>query len=506
MREAPRLALALVAGAMAAAGQAPWALWPVALAGVAGGIGLAARAPAPGPAARLGLAFGVGHFGLALSWIIEPFLVDAARHGWMAPFALILMAAGFGAFWAAALAAAARLWRPGPRRAICAGVLLTLAEGLRAHLLGGFPWALPGHIWIGLAPGQAAAWIGEHGLTAATLIGVALGVAGAMARGRARRGALAGAAAVGVVVLGLGLWTGRAAPAPDPAAPLLRLVQPNADQRIKWAEGARDALFARLLAASAPGAGPRPDAVIWPESAVPFLLDDSAAERARIAAAAAGAPVLTGIQRAEGWRYFNSLALIAPDGAVGAVYDKHHLVPFGEFMPAGDFLFDAFGISAFAARLGAGFTPGPGPVTLDLGALGQVLPLICYEAVFAREIRAAPRRPDWILQVTNDAWFGIRSGPYQHLALARLRAIETGLPVVRVANTGVSALIDARGRVVQALPLGVEGVLDVRLPPALAPTPYWRLGDWPVFALLLALIVFLRPDTRRGIDPARTTP
>jgi apolipoprotein N-acyltransferase len=135
-----------------------------------------------------------------------------------------------------------------------------------------------------------------------------------------------------------------------------------------------------------------------------------------------------------------------------------------------------------------------------------VLPLICYEAVFAREIRAAPRRPDWILQVTNDAWFGIHSGPYQHLALARLRAIETGLPVVRVANTGVTALIDGQGRVIEALALGVQGHLDVRLPPALPATPYWRVGDWPVFALLLALLVFLRPDARRGIDPAASKP
>jgi len=506
MREAPRLTLALVAGAMAAAGQAPWSLWPVALAGFGGGIWLVARAPAPGPAARLGLAFGVGHFGLALSWIVEPFLVDAARHGWMAPFALILMAAGFGAFWAAAFAAAARLWAPGPRRVVGLALLLTLAEALRAHLFGGFPWALPGHVWIGLPPAHAAAWVGEHGLTAATLAGVGLAVAGAMALGRGRIAGLAGAAGIAALLLLPALWPAGGASAADPGAPLLRLVQPNADQRIKWAEGARDALFARLLDASVPGPGLPPDAVIWPESAVPFLLDDSAPERARIADAAGGAPVLTGIQRSEGWRYFNSLAVIGPDGTVGAVYDKHHLVPFGEFMPAGDLLFDTFGISAFAARLGAGFTAGPGPQTLDLGPLGQVLPLICYEAVFAREIRAAPRRPDWILQVTNDAWFGIHSGPYQHLALARLRAIETGLPVVRVANTGVTALIDGHGRVIEALALGVQGHLDVRLPPALPATPYWRVGDWPVFALLLALLVFLRPDARRGIDTARASP
>jgi apolipoprotein N-acyltransferase len=174
------------------------------------------------------------------------------------------------------------------------------------------------------------------------------------------------------------------------------------------------------------------------------------------------------------------------------LYDKHHLVPFGEYIPFGDLAFDLFGLSAFAAQQGAGYSAGPGAVVLDLGpTLGSILPLICYEAVFPQDLRAASRtglgRADWILQITNDAWFGKLTGPWQHLAQARLRAIEQGLPLLRAANTGVSAVIDARGRVVAEIPLGMRAFVDAALPPALPPTPYARFGDWPLLLLLAGL-------------------
>ncbi|MBD3766142.1 MAG: apolipoprotein N-acyltransferase, partial [Rhodobacterales bacterium] len=183
------------------------------------------------------------------------------------------------------------------------------------------------------------------------------------------------------------------------------------------------------------------------------------------------------------------------------VYDKHHLVPFGEYMPAGDLAYGMFGIAAFAAQQGAGYSPGPGARVLDLGgALGRVLPLICYEAVFPQDLHAAPERADWILQVTNDAWFGRWSGPFQHLAQARLRAVEQGLPLIRVANTGVSAVIDARGRVLRALPLGEAGFLDAALPAALPAPPHARWGDGPLVLLLAGLGLGLA--VRRRVQPA----
>jgi apolipoprotein N-acyltransferase len=223
-----------------------------------------------------------------------------------------------------------------------------------------------------------------------------------------------------------------------------------------------------------------------------------------IAEAAGGVPVALGVQRSEGLRYFNSLAVIGPDAVPRAVYDKFHLVPFGEYIPFGD-LAARFGLSAFAAQAGNGYTAGPGAALLDLGDLGRVQPLICYEAVFPQDLRAVPARPDWLLQATNDAWFGQLSGPWQHLAQARMRAIEMGLPLARAANTGISAMIDARGRVVAALGLDRAGVVDADLPAALPVTPYARLGDLPVLLVLIGAMGALAAVRRKAIDPARRT-
>ncbi|NBO21273.1 MAG: apolipoprotein N-acyltransferase, partial [Rhodobacteraceae bacterium] len=289
---------------------------------------------------------------------------------------------------------------------------------------------------------------------------------------------------------------------PDPAAQgaLVRLIQPNAAQSMKWDETRADEFFSRLTGLSAaPGA---PDLVIWPETAVPYLLDYEPWVAPAIGASGQGAPVIAGIQRLDGSRYFNSLALIRPDGTLGVGYDKHHLVPFGEYIPFGDLAYDWFGLTAFASKAGQVYSAGPGVQVLDLGqgrrhGLGHVLPLICYEAVFPQDLRGTSR-PDWLLQITNDAWFGTQSGPFQHAAQARLRAIETGLPLVRVANTGVTAVYDAKGRVMDSLPFGVAGKLDVTLPGAIGATPYARWGEWPVLILLLLfLLVGALPVWRR---------
>jgi apolipoprotein N-acyltransferase len=208
-----------------------------------------------------------------------------------------------------------------------------------------------------------------------------------------------------------------------------------------------------------------------------------------------GRPVALGIQREEAGRFYNSLRLLEGVGTESARYDKHHLVPFGEYIPFGDLAYRWFGITAFAAQAGATYSAGPGPMVLDLGEFGRVLPLICYEAVFPRLVNAAPERADWMLQITNDAWFGVWTGPFQHFDQARLRAVEQGLPLVRVANTGVTAVIDARGRVIDRLPFGTMAALDARIPGALPPTPYARFGDGPVLVLLLglALLALRRP-------------
>jgi apolipoprotein N-acyltransferase len=239
------------------------------------------------------------------------------------------------------------------------------------------------------------------------------------------------------------------------------------------------------------------DLVIWPETALPFLIRDNPDLPTLIGSAGRGAAVAVGLQRVEGDRGYNSLQIFGPDGALLGAYDKHHLVPFGEYVPLGDLAYDLFGVEAFAAQTGNAYTPGPGPSLLNLGPkLGNVLPLICYEAVFPQDLRGTAR-PDWLLQITNDAWFGIRTGPFQHAAQARLRAIEQGLPLVRVANTGVTEVVDARGRVTAALPFGTQGFLDAALPGPLPATPYSRWGEAPLVALLAGLIALILVKGRR---------
>lgn len=485
-RPAPgALLLAALCGAAAAAGQAPWGLWFVALPALTGLTALVAREDRVAGAIWLGWIGGAGYFAAALFWIVEPFLIEPEIYGWMAPFALVLMAFGMALFWALA-AGLAWLGGGAAGRALGFAAAIAATDLLRGYVFTGFPWALVGHIWIGTPVMQAAALIGPAGLSLVTLLAVALPVAGS---GLARRMLLT----LGAVALVAGTWAGGmvrlAAPEAqrDPAI-RVRLVQPDADQHLKWRDDMWRVFLVRMLTATAAPAEVPLDLIVWPETAVPFLLDRAGPFlTGELAVAARGVPVATGIQRAEGARYFNSLAVIDGGGDPVAVYDKWHLVPFGEYVPLGDLL-ARFGISAFAAQNGAGYTPGPGARVLDLGPAGKVLPLICYEAVFPHDLRAAPERADWILQITNDGWFGKVAGPYQHLALAQLRAVEQGLPLLRAANTGVTAVIDAKGRVLRAIPLGAEDWFDTDVPPALPAPLYARTGDIPVAVLLLSLL------------------
>jgi apolipoprotein N-acyltransferase len=263
----------------------------------------------------------------------------------------------------------------------------------------------------------------------------------------------------------------------------VRLVQPNAPQHQKWHPDLRWDFVRRAMGFNAQG--PRPDMIIWPETAVPQLLNYAEDTLEAILEQAPGVPLLLGIQREEGGAYFNSAALISADGSAGQVYDKAHLVPFGEYVPFGD-LMARFGFHGLASQAGAGYAAGPGARLMDL-PIGKALPLICYEAVFPQDVNAAPDRPDMLVQITNDAWFGTRSGPYQHLVQARMRAAEQGLPMLRAANTGISGVIDPYGRLGPSLPLGEAGYVDVILPAALPATPYSGTGDWPVLILLLGL-------------------
>ncbi len=492
-----RALLCLLSGALAGLGHVPFSLLPLSLAGFALMFLLLAGADDWRRAARVGFLAGLGYFTVALHWLVEPFLVDAARQGWMAPFALFAMVAGLSLFWGAAFAAARRaaLARNGLALALAWAAALALAELARGKLAGGFPWAMPAYVFSETPAIRIAALTGPYGLTALALL--LTGLAAAFVRGGRPLRLLAL-----IVPLGVPLAAGWLLDRPDPVAadaPLVRLVQPNAPQDKKWHPDFAHGFFDRQVAFTAAAADNRPDLVIWPETAVPWRLTPGHPALAQIAEAAAGVRVVVGGVRPEGAVKYNSAAVIGAGGHIDALYDKHHLVPFGEFIPAGG-LATLVGLPSYARADGYGFSPGPGPALLHLGGLGRALPLICYEAIFPRDVRTAPARPDWLLAMTNDAWFGTFSGPYQHLAQARFRAVETGLPMVRVANTGVSAMIDPGGRITAMLPLGVAGYLDARLPAARPPTPYARSGEWPWLALFLATFVAVFATRRRKVD------
>jgi apolipoprotein N-acyltransferase len=477
--------LASICGALAALGQAPLGWWWITLPALAVLLRLIASAQSLRTAFGIGWAAGSGYFALALAWIVEPFLIDIARHGWMAPFAVLLLAGGLGLFWGAAATVGRRAAHP----VLGAAIALGLAEMLRGIVLTGFPWAMLGHVWIDTPVAQLAAYVGPNGLTLLTCL-VAAGLA------HLRRVSVTPAALALALTWGGGVWR-LSLPLPADRDVTVRLIQPNAEQSAKWDADQARILFDRQLAYTA--AKPAPDLSIWPETAVPYTIESSPEIAGVIAKAGGGHPVAVGIQRtvedgAE-FRGWNSLRVISPDGAIFATYDKHHLVPFGEYIPLGDLAYRWFGLTAFAAQTGQGYSAGIGPVVLNLGPkLGKVLPLICYEAIFADLANAVPERADWMLQITNDAWFGTWSGPFQHVAQARLRAIEQGLPLVRVANTGVTGVYDARGQVTAALAFGTAAYLDAAVPGAMPPTVFARFGEWPALALYLcaAGLAFIR--------------
>lgn len=493
------LVAGIVLGVAAALGQAPVGWWPATLAGLAGAMALAVRARGLWRAALTGWAVGLGYFGLTLIWIVQPFLVDSATYGWMAPFALFFMAGGMALFWGVAFALAVWLSPARRWRWLALAVTLGLAEYARGTVLTGFPWGGPGLVWIDTPVAQLARYVGAFGLSVLTFLAAGAFWAAVSSRRRVPW-ALIAAGFAGAFLIGN--WLAKA-PVPARAEPVtLRLVQPNAPQRLKWERDWVGVFYRRALALTRePADGAPPELVIWPETSVPTLLGEAPEVQAEVAEAAAPARVIAGIRELKGQRGYNAMVLFDAQGRAAQIYEKHHLVPFGEYTPLGDLL-GGWGFHGLAAREGYGYSPGPGAALLPLPPpLGKALALICYEAIFPGDLRAAPGRADWILQITNDAWFGTFSGPQQHLVQARFRAIEFGLPLVRAANTGVSAVINARGRVEASLPLNVAGKLDAALPGALRPTPYARFGDAPLVFVLITMAGGLGWKRRYAVDP-----
>lgn len=448
---------------------------------------------------------GVGYFSVAVWWITEPFMVDAKEQGWMAPFALVLMAAGLALFWGLAALLYRALKTGGVARVLVFAGCLAGLEWLRGHVLSGFPWDLPGETWrAGSAPSQAASVVGAYGLTWITVaIGAAPAVLTLKSGWRPKAAALAVATAALASLYAFGLGRIENAARPGPGAPIIRVVQANIDQKDKWRAENLGLIFDTYVGLTQQKAARRPDIVIWPEGALPAVIDELIAPGSPYAprlrdAVAPGQTLLMGANRAEAspngvTRYFNSLVAFRreDDGLrVTGVYDKHHLVPFGEYMPLGD-LATKVGFRSLV-HMPDDFSAGPPSAPIAPWGAPPVQVLICYEALFPGVTRAgaarADMRPAWILNISNDAWFGVTSGPLQHLNIASYRAIEEGLPIVRATPTGVSAVIDAYGRIAPGARIGLGGlgVIDAPLPPSLQLTPYGRAGEL-YFGLLLLL-------------------
>ncbi len=454
---------------------------------------------APRPRLRafaVGWFFGFGYFLAGVYWMAFSFFVQADQFAWMAPFAVLGMPAFLGFFTGAAALAASLVWRPGWPRIFIFAALWAVFEYLRGHILTGLPWNLAGQALAGAAiSAQTAAWYGAYGLSLVAVLLAAAPAAG-LSGGAIRRRVLAGPVVTlaGIAMI-FAIGAARLAlpePAPD-GENFLRIVQPNIPQREKIDPNLWGRNFYKLLGLSKAVAPP--DArlfILWPENAAPLLDEANTALGVLSDELPKGAVLIAGAVRREpdgdgGERYFNSIMTIAetPEGRRAVnYYDKHHLVPFGEYLPFYDFL-QAVGLAQLTPYGDAGFASGSGLSIVEAGG-PAFSPLICYEVIFPGAVYPRGERPQWLVTVTNDAWFGDTSGPRQHLDQARLRAIETGLPMARSANTGISALIDAKGRILARVKLYQSGVIDAALPPALPRTLYDRTGDW-LFWMMVAI-------------------
>lgn len=445
-------------------------------------------------AAWFGWLFGLGYFAITLRWLVEPFLVDVARHGFMAPFAIFLMAGGLALFWAAAFGTARRIAGQGAWAMLLLPVTLALAELARGHVLSGFPWGMASYTLIGSVGDVWFAWVGPYG-TSFLLFAVAGITAFCLYRGWT----LIWPALVVVLFATIGLQAVTPV-APDPSAQTVRLVQPNAPQHQKWDREWMPVFFDRAVQLTREGDAA--DVVIWPETSVPALLEYADPWLEEMARAARGAPIVAGIQRRTGDAFYNSAILLEGPTTVAAISDKAHLVPFGEYIPLA-WLLEPIGLGVIVEQV-AGFERGMGDGMMQVEGLGRVRVLICYEGIFPEDMQTGGPRADILMIITNDAWFGNFAGPRQHLIQAQARAIEQGLPVIRAANTGISAVIDARGTVVDSLALNEAGYLDSALPRALPPTLYSRIGDIPLIVLLLASMIGAILGRRRfGVDAAQ---
>ena len=516
LRGARRALFAVFLGAISVLAFAPVHAWPILFISFGGLVWLLDGCQAAHTqlgdrlkcASLIGFWFGFGYFLAGLYWVAEAFLVEPWRHGWLIPFVMTALPAGMALFFVAATAFAMLLWLPGLGRVFALALGFGLAEYARGHVLTGLPWNLVGYGLLGPLPMMQLASL--FGVYALSLLAVLLFTSPAVITApdgsnlQSGKGGVA-LAAVLLLLLGVGyVWGERRLAHAEQASTgiRLRIVQADIDQAAKWRPENSAEIFGDYLDLTNSGGTQTPlngvNIVIWPETAVPFLLADTPDALEAIGAAlpqktslVVGSARLGENRDEQGIpgpaRIYNSLLVIDDQGRVVSSYDNMHLVPFGEYLPFQDFM-ESLGIMQLTGVRG-GFSSGAGPRLLSIQGAPPASPLICYEIIFPDDVTESSARPGWLLNVTNDAWFGSSAGPYQHFHQARVRAVEQGLPVARAANTGISALIDPYGRILAEINLGEKGVIDVDLPKVGPPTLYVRLKillEISVVALALA--------------------
>lgn len=464
-----------------------------------------ARTPWGGFGLCWAYAFGFHLFGL--SWIGEAFLIDAAKFAWMRPFAVSGLPAGLALITGFAGMAFVwiRRWRRGGLLSdiLLFAALFIISEWLRGHILTGFPWNLPVHGWnVADAVLQGVAWIGPYGVSLAVVIAAGALLPLLMPGRWPLRVGKALLLAAPLLIIGIaGTIRLASAPVEMPTVPgvVLRLVQPNIPQKEKWRPDLREEHFQKHLDLSRGAAAAGVTHIVWPEAATAFLAAESPDALTRVGeitpvggATILGTPMRVTTKNGQGQRFANSVIAVTSDGQVAAAYDKHHLVPFGEYIPLKDWL----PIDRLAPGHGS-FQEGPGPQTLHVPGAPPFSPLICYEAIFPGEAVDSDLRPGWLLNLTNDAWFGTSAGPQQHLAIARLRSIEEGMPLVRVASTGISAVIDPYGRIQMKLGTGKEGFIDSKLPISLREGHYTFHHDYSAAILVFVTLLICGWTSRR---------
>ena len=455
-------------------------------------------------AALVGWLFGLGMCLPAYTWIANPFYVEAEKYAFLAPVAMFGMAALMALFVCIGVAIAARLWTNNWTRVLILAAAWSVGELLRGYIATGFPWNLIVYSWAdNLAAVQLVSVIGPYGLG---MVFVALCASPAIAFQPYADGTLPVPAArlvdriparvlmavVGGFLFVYGFGYARL-PTPmtavsDPDPTLVRLINPNVEQRLKFLPNGETRLFEQAVGLGQTPADSAVDFIVWPEATTSFDLASSPVARQHIGEMLhQGQMLLAGSSRVvfddvAGRRFHNSLQIFDTEGVLTTVYDKSHLVPFGEYVPI-KWFFNAIGFEQLTRARGA-LTPGGGLETIAPDGKPSFSPLICYEAIFPGYV-VGGQRPDFLLNVSDDSWFGKAWGPRQHFVSARMRTIEEGLPMVRSANQGVTAVIDSYGRIVRKLEPDAEGAIDAVLPKPISPTVYAMLGDWMSLLVLL---------------------